>query len=280
MKKFFYIVLIATILTSCEKIEGPYSENPKNNGNDTGAVRKVLLEDYTGQKCGNCPRAAEAIDAIKAIYGDKVIAIGVHVGYFATPDPQGSPKFTYDFRTPVGDYWDNEFGNGSIGLPNGMVNRKPINGNAVQGYNSWATSVAQILALPADATIKLTNSYNAANRQLSTTVDTDVLKDLSGNFKLCVYITEDSIVNWQKDYDLSPNDINNYTHRHVLRSTLNGNVGTAIGSGPLNSGDSFTGQYTITLDAGWAEKHCAIVAFLYNADTKEIIQAEEKKIMP
>ncbi len=278
MKKLFSILLVVALFAGCDKIEGPYSEKPQGS-NDTGAVRKVLIEDYTGQKCGNCPRAAEAIDAIKAIYGDKIVAMGIHVGFFADPNPSGSATFTYDFRTPVGNYWDNEFQNSGIGLPNGMVNRKVVNGNAVQSYSNWATTVAQILTAEPDAEIAVTNTYSAGTRQVNTTVDIDILDDLPGNYMLCVYLTEDSIVNWQKDYALNPNDIDTYVHRHVLRGSLNGNAGTAVGTGALAPGNTFNQQFSMTLDPTWVAGHCAVVAFLYNTATKEIVQVEEKKII-
>lgn len=278
MKKLFSVLLVTALFASCDKIDGPYSENPQSN-NDTGAVRRILIEDYTGQKCGNCPRAAEAIEALKGIYGDKIVSMGVHVGYFATPNPSTSDRFTTDFRTEPGNYWDGEFHNSDIGLPNGLVNRKEFNGNVVQSYTNWATAVSQIISTAPDARIKITNTYNAATRQVNTSVKTDILNDLSGNYMLCVYVTEDSIVNWQKDYNLNPNDINTYVHRHVLRGSMNGSVGTAIGSGSLTAGQSATNQFSMALDAAWADNHCAVVAFLYNAATKEVVQVEEKKII-
>ena len=279
MKNIFSILLVALLFAACDKIDGPYSENPQNT-NDTGVVRKVLIEDFTGQKCGNCPRAAEAIEAIEAIYGKKVVSVGIHVGYFAEPNPQGNPKFTYDFRTPVGDYWDNVFQNSAIGLPNGAINRVKSNGFVPQNYTNWSTLVSQILTQEADADIAVTNTYNAGTRQVNTTVNTKILNDLPGNYMLSVYVTEDSIVNWQKDYTITPdNDISNYVHRHVLRGSMNGNVGTAVGTGALAAGQSYSQSFSMTLDPSWVQSHCAIVAFIYNTVTKEVVQVEEQKII-
>lgn len=278
MKKFLPLVLIAAFFAACDKVDGPYSEKPDGFNTDTGAVRKVLVEDYTGQKCGNCPRAAEAVEGIKDIYGDRVVSIGIHVGFFATPNTSGT-KFLYDFRTPVGDELDQTFGNGDAGLPNGLVNRKTVNGVLIQGYNNWATVVAQTLTAAPDARIKIANTYNAATRQVSTNIKTSVLNNLSGNYKLCVYVTEDNVVNWQKDYSLSEQDIPNYTHRHVLRGSMNTTWGTAVGTGALAQGDVYEGIFNMTLGNDWNAEQCAVVAFLYNVATKEVIQVEELKII-
>ena len=58
--------------------------------------KKILLEDYTGHKCGNCPRAAEKAEELKEIYGDQLIPIAIHAGFFAS-DFGGN--FTTDFTS-------------------------------------------------------------------------------------------------------------------------------------------------------------------------------------
>ena len=43
--------------------------------------RCVLLEDFTGQRCVNCPKANDEIRALQEQYGaDTVIAVAIHSG--------------------------------------------------------------------------------------------------------------------------------------------------------------------------------------------------------
>ena len=43
--------------------------------------RAILIEDFTGQRCVNCPTGTEIINGIVDTYGeDNVIAVGVHSG--------------------------------------------------------------------------------------------------------------------------------------------------------------------------------------------------------
>ena len=45
------------------------------------AQRCVLLEDFTGQRCINCPMANDEIHALQEQYGaDTVIAVAIHSG--------------------------------------------------------------------------------------------------------------------------------------------------------------------------------------------------------
>ncbi|MDZ7774810.1 MAG: hypothetical protein U5L09_03950 [Bacteroidales bacterium] len=58
-----YIIIILTlfmlIFIGCDEIEKPYLR--ESNGGDGGdppetGLRKVLIEEFTGDKCVNCPR--------------------------------------------------------------------------------------------------------------------------------------------------------------------------------------------------------------------------------
>ena len=46
---------------------------------DTKTEKAVLIEDFTGMNCVNCPNAAEEIQKIQTAYGaEKIIAVAVH----------------------------------------------------------------------------------------------------------------------------------------------------------------------------------------------------------
>lgn len=283
MKSILKIALslvVVVILQSCDKIEPPY-KNDVVVIPPTQAERKVLVEDYTGHKCGNCPRASRAIYDLKSIYGDKLIILGIHAGTFATVFPAGSPFYTYDFRNPVGVELDTDFGISQAGNPNGMVNRRLVNGSYILSSTTWSSEVATVLSNTDPVPVKITidNNYNNTSRELQTTITTEFISSLSDSYKLSVYMVEDSIINWQKDYDVTPNDVEFYAHREVLRGSMNGTYGDAIAA-PTTAGTIKTNTYSTTLDQEWDEAHFSIIAFLYNESTKEIIQVEQAHIEP
>jgi len=107
------ILLVIIIITSCDKVEGPYIEgNPYSGIYDSDLpIRKILLEDFTGFGCVNCPRANEEIHKLQDRYGDHLIPIAVHAGWFATPFTSSDP----DFRTSVGRELGGN-GNDSLGV--------------------------------------------------------------------------------------------------------------------------------------------------------------------
>lgn len=280
-KAIFGFLFFIVALTGCDKIEGPYGNGSGSSDTTTsGFFRKVLVEDFTGHKCGNCPDAAEALKQLESLYGDKIVAMGVHAGFFAEPNAGG--LFTYDFRTTAGTELDQFFGNSNAGLPNGLINRKFYDSNPIVNYADWASKVNQIVNLPADAWLTLAPDYNAASRELNVDVNTKILNTLNDSLHLVIYLTEDSIVRPQADYSLpSPNQyIQEYVHRHVFRGSMNGTWGTPLTVGnSFSAGQEFNTQLSSTLSTDWDADEMHLVAVLYNALTKEVIQAEEIHII-
>lgn len=277
MKTLFRIILVvcfATVLNSCDKVDAPVKEVVAPPATD----RKVLVEDFTGHKCGNCPRASKAIYDLKAVYGDNLIIMGIHAGGFATPFPPSAPYYTYDFRTPEGTELDTDFGISVAGNPNGMVNRRQVNGSYIITPNKWADEVQKVLSNtdPLPVKISITNNFNSSSRELQTQINTEFFSTLTGSYKLCVFLVEDSIVNWQKDYDATPEDIEFYVHREVLRTSMNGTYGEVIST--TNEGDIKTLNYSKTLDPTWNETHMSVITYLYDATTKEILQVEQREL--
>ncbi len=273
------ILVAAFTFQACDKVSAPYTQTIPVTPPPAAVIqKKVLVEDYTGHKCGNCPRASREIYNLKAVYGDRLIIMAIHAGSFATTFPQGAPYYTYDFRTQEGTELDTDFGISLAGNPNGMVNRKQVSGSYIIGATKWASEVGKVLSDTNQAPVKitLTNNYNAISRELQTEISSQFLTTLTGNYKLCVFIAEDSIVNWQKDYDVSPEDVEFYVHREVLRTSLNSTYGAAVT--PTTSGTINTLNYTYTLPVDWSAEHISIIAYLYDEATKEIIQVEQREI--
>ena len=82
-KKLSHILLsVGLIMTACNDI----AENDRYiEVEATKAERTVLLEDFTGQNCVNCPAAHRTIEALEEQYGAHLIAVSIHAGHFGIP---------------------------------------------------------------------------------------------------------------------------------------------------------------------------------------------------
>lgn len=282
MKNLFFLLstLITITFVSCDYVKNPKQTINSGNGgtNSNITVRKVLLEDYTGQTCGNCPAAATKADEVQTLFGNNVIVLAVHAGFFAEPSASGT--YTTDYTTPAGDAWDTFFGISAAGNPNGMINRKDFPSTThIKNHNSWPTEVSALVNQPADAKISITPNYNSSTRNLNVDVKTKFINPLSNNHKLSVVLVEDSIVGPQKDYSQNPSTIYNFVFKHVLRGSLNGDFGDVLNSAPVFTNDSITktiSNYSVPVK--YKENKLYVLAFVYNSSTYEIIQAEQVKI--
>ena len=298
MKKIILYSTIFLLFFSCETIEGPYlnNENISNNQPST-TTKNVLIEDFTGHLCPNCPDAAKELEAIQNVYGDKIIGMAIHVTKsFARPySVSQAPKFQYDFRTEWGTYWDNLFGLSLVGLPRGMVNRNGYsNGNHKLGKDEWLNIVQQELEKTANIRIEILPA-NFSEKNGFIDINTSILNNLTGNYNLIVCLTENGIVNWQKDGSIEKED---YIHNHVLRTVLY--EGQLTNSSLLNASEVYSKRINYDLDdleeyninyslniaqlgngnsGNWNPNNIFIVAYVYNTVTYEIIQVEENQLI-
>ncbi|MDD3700076.1 MAG: Omp28 family outer membrane lipoprotein [Bacteroidales bacterium] len=272
-RTMIFVLAGSCLLLACDKIEPPYMKTPQGGNGDTEVLlKKILLEDYTGHTCVNCPAAAKTASDLQQLYPDQLVIMAVHSGHFAKP--QGDP-FLADYRTEVGEAWEGFFGTAI--KPNGVINRRSNNGNYVVSPGNWPAEVTALLNDPAEIQFEITPEYNTTNRKLDIAVKGEFLTALTGEYKLIVCILEDSIVSPQKNSDASAGVtpiIHDYVHRHMLRQTVNGIWGESIAVQPI-ANSMFETQYSLTLNSQYKAQHCSIMAFVYDAANWEIMQVEE-----
>lgn len=258
-------------------------------GNDTvapqegPAYRRVLLEDFNGHRCNNCPAATNIALGLVDQYGhDKLVLVGIHVlNQFAAPYNGGPPgSYQTDFRTPAGTAYAQSF---SIPwLPVGMVNRRPYNGSLLLEPNVWASATASLIDQPGALHLDINAlQYTPGSDQIGVMVKMTPTEDLVGEHRLVIYLTEDPVVDWQFDNQANPPDVQFYPHRHVLRGTVTDPWGETVVSGQAPAGQMITRYYTYTLPANVREPdNCAVVAYLYRVATEEVLQVAERRFVP
>lgn len=294
--------MMVAFFTSCDYVQNPHPQINANVADTstcptpvflaiTSHVKKILIEDYTGHTCGNCPKAGLQLHDIDSIYPGKIIGLGLHVGSFATPMPgyNGSPSsaFTADYRTAVGDIYDAKFGASTLGLPEGMFNRKDydaVNETQLKQAANWKSFVATIFAEPAVLDLQVIPNYTSSTRKMCVAVRDSFLTTMSGTYNLVVLLSQDSIIDWQ---DYIGVNMSNYIHRHVLRDaiTASGAWGEQIAAGTINAGTKTIKHFAYIIPQNYKGvvcdvSKCHLLAFIYNTSTYEIIQSEEVKVIP
>ena len=213
--------------------------------------RAVLIEDYTGQYCVNCPRATEEIERLIEQYGDSiVIAVAIHSGPFGKNKGEASPLYT-----EVGDMYFNTWGMSA--QPIGLIDR--LFGSTPFSYTDWAGGVNYEVAIEPPVGFLTDIDYDTETRQAAIEVQTIGLDSALVSGKLQVWLVEDSIDSFQLMPDGSREE--HYNHMHVFRASVNDPWGDAVS---VNHGQVAVNNYEMRLDPAWVPEHCSIVTFLYD----------------
>lgn len=215
--------------------------------------RAILIEDFTGQRCINCPTGTEIINGIVDTYGeDNVIAVGIHSGPLGFAGNSKTVGLMTDTGNEYYTRWDKE---NKMGQPWVIFNRKT---SPDSHYNNWAAMVSTIISEKANLSVKIANAYDAATRTLTTTVGADGVNG-TVNGKLQVWIVEDGV----KALQMMPDGKSNkeYIHNHVFRAAVNGTWGEDV---TVKEGETTTKQYQYKLPETWNADNIAVVAFVYN----------------
>ncbi len=272
-------LLFCLIFTSCDEITPPYEK--KDTIVVDSSIAKIVIEDYTGFKCLNCPEATQIAHDLQEIYGnDQIYVVSIHAGTFAVPNQFGTTdKYKYDFRTQVGNELNEAMG--VKGYPSGTINRITYDGVKPVDRKKWASKVSELINEKVAAPLKIVVApvYDPQTRKISVEVGLKYIAAASNQNAISVWILEDNFINWQKDGDI---DVEFYEHNNILRYSFNGTWGDVVSSNTITVNEEFIKKYSYILpeDSDWTPENLKVIAFVYdNAAAGRILQAEQKAVV-
>lgn len=247
--KIFLCSLVSLFTMACDHID----DNDRLIYVEPETVKRcVLLEDFTGQKCVNCPRGTKVIEQLQEAYGEGIIAVGIHSGPLGFKGNATALGLATDLGDEYYNHWQLEY------QPVGLINR-----HGAVNYTDWMTKVRE--EMTKTSTIDMSLEASLSGNQITINVTETNFGDAYDG-KLQIWVLEDSITATQTRHDPIDNDnvtINdkNYVHNHVLRAAVNGTWGESV---TLAAGEPKTQTYQQAVDAAWNTAHLSIVAFVYN----------------
>lgn len=197
--------------------------------------KKLLLEGFTGQDCGNCPSGHQIVNKVVKDCGESVIEVFHHSGYYAD-------DFT---MMEDGEYtW---FYNGETNsAPAAMLNRLWDSDSGFSGpiFNTMnATVLANVIgkaaAIQPYVSVDINNKFNEETRELKTTVKVHTYVEPESEINtLNIFIVQDSIIAYQASGG------NNYVHRYAFRGALLNPWGVSV---TLKAGEDLIREYSYIL---------------------------------
>ncbi len=297
MNKILALFMAISIgFVGCDIVENPYDNSGAGPGeetfndtvyNDTTVnKRRILLEEFTGHKCPNCPEGADIAEQMKLDHPDDFLSVAIHnSGAFSKPD-LSSPDHPYPsvFETETGEKLRIKYQYSAF--PGGMLNRTEINGSVKVSYTKWAQELNTLIANTAYMVprfkLNLENIYNSKpeDRSIRVRYKATCLQNLTGNIAIVGYVTENKIIAPQTDNRLTDSYVPDYEHNHVLRVGFPGNGdGKTLFTNPT-IGDvkevvSENDEISVALSDEWKPENIEVIVFLYNSDTGEILHVEK-----
>lgn len=272
---FTAFVLFLFLGLACDEVPPVLNPSDDEGGGEVpveNQMRQVLIEEFTGVRCVNCPAGSQAIEALLANHGQRLVAVSIHAGFFAHPYPESDSELENDLGSSLLSLLGEP-----LGYPTAVVNRRHFNDeeNRQIGQSSWPGYIAQELAGDPEVKIDIVSTYNDATREVSVEVDLYVEETvLADDVRLTLFITENNV----EDPQLTPASSvpqDDYIHKHVLRSALTSFDGNPLSEG-LTAGDVISRSYTGTLNDIWVPENCHVVAFVHHGGASlDVIQAHE-----
>ena len=273
----FFVVACAMTLcfSGCEKIENPYyfGEPEPNIPLFADSVKKVLLEDYTGMRCNNCPEAARMAEEIANTSRTRVIVMAVHAGYLAEP----KAPFTLDLRCSEGNTYFQDFN--ITANPMGVINRSQKAGIFEYTFRNWKEAIKVELQKPLTFKLKVEGSLTDDGAAINAKITYTAKETATEEHNLLVFLVEDGIVGWQQD---GGNIDKNYRFHNVLRETLHGDAYYGISIGKPEAGKENTyefNNYKIkSIDKKAENSTYKLIVTITQRNSKYIEQVEEVEL--
>lgn len=226
--------------------------------------RYVLLEDFSGVKCVNCPTAVGQAHNLTEFYGENVILVAYY------PQNPASLTMPYlnnpDLRTEVAQTYATAYALQQ--LPNGLVNRT----GGAKNYPEWASAVTGFILDSTNYARLSGKAWRGEGLEVNVEIEGNFVENYTktGEIGILAMVIEDSIVAEQ----LTPAGSDaGYVHNHVFRMLFSDVWGDKVLNEKPEKGTDFTQAYRATVSEAWRSEKLSVVAALVNMRSREVIQA-------
>jgi hypothetical protein len=214
--------------------------------------RCVLVELMTLVNCPGCPYAEAALDSLTEEYPDSALAI---IRYHPSSAP-ANPFQVPDYRVRWKYYDRPNFP--SIVFDGGMM----VVGGTDTTYNVYKDSIEVRLQVPSPLSMSLSVFFDAPSRMGQAQAQIIAVDSVApGDLHLrCVLL--ESGLDWGDE-----------VYEEVFRAIMPDSAGVSL---TFTQGDTIDCIVPFTLDSLWLPENCALVAFVQEDATKEVLQSTQR----
>lgn len=295
--------LVFFLQTSCDRVTNPYPKKvslaidttlypgawsdyvwPTFTPN-TNTDANVLLEDFTGHTCNNCPPASTIATGLHDANPTRVFVATIHTGPAGMGTLQEpTTEYPTDWTNPqglqIGTFFGSQPGSGFQGNPRGTVNRILRNSQLTEAASAWTSRVNTVLAANnLRVNLQSVCNYYDQTRGAFLHVEIDPIATYNpGDLKLVTYLIEDSIIGAQKMQDNTHNDA--YVHRDVMRGCIDQQAfGRVLTTDMINADNgNYYVTYSYKLPEAYNPQNMHFLVYVFDAATYEVLQVIDQRV--
>ena len=267
--------------------------------------RRIVLEEYTGSECGNCPLGIRGMENIESLYPDVMIPItirtyqndrlgsgmGAYSQYLGL-DNMGAPSAIIDRKEagyPMIQSADGDYRFTGTGIPNETT------GN---DERCWLDIFRTQYETPAEVGIGFDNKYDETTRMIDVRAEvTSALNQYRATYNIFAAITEDGLITYQKNYMTGVEDpdlgewgkggkygtpvVSNVEAHGVARQTWGTTFNGTSGLIPpvMQAGRTYVANFQIPLPETVSDPaNCNVILMLIDAGTGYVVNANTCKL--
>ncbi|WP_420187946.1 Omp28 family outer membrane lipoprotein [Bacteroides pyogenes] len=256
-----YVIAYTALLLSagaCEQIGNNERWTPEEENLLPEKERStVLVEEYTGQNCINCPTAAAELKKISGSYPKNVITVSMHAAR--------TGQVREELASEAADAYAAEYDiPGSV--PGILINRRNLSGEGKYSQKKalWSSLIRRAVNTKAGYRIDL-SAEQTAGKKFDIKVAAFSLQEKAASAKLGIQLW--AVEDIRAEQMLPAGKKTDYFHHNVLRGALNGNSGA-----DYTLGKTYHVQVALPETVKEAS-NAKIIAFLFDRDTKEVYEA-------
>lgn len=247
----------------------------------------VLVENFTGATCPNCPQAHDLLHTMEGTYPNRINIVSLYIKDFAQTTPPEHAK--YDFRTDIATEMLKSVYTTIVAMPTAGIDRLPLGdagtygSNYLIGRNVWSSIVANSINTADSINLDLSSTYDSATRTAQITVKATYLYSMTTRQNITIAIVEDSLIDIQE----FPSSIDTaYNFTNVLRGVATtGSLGDEIlqTMATKEAGRVYKATYKYKVNTAWKTDHCHVVAYVHGGAAlggAHIYQSQKTKLAP
>ncbi len=277
---FLAVSFIFILFTACKEIGPNINMGNANIPTDTTYVlttaptadpHNVLVEEFTGQSCPNCPAAHELLIGLQNTNPGRLNVIGFYIyGNPQTIPPNG---YKYDFRDSAGTSVGGTIYLGVPVLPCGGVDRMHCPSNDIPSSPllfkspSWTSFINTRMTISDSLNLSLAGSvYDTSTKTATIVAKITYVNQVTIAQNLNIAVVEDSMIDLQDDgvSGIVPNYVFTGVFRSMVTSVPYGDP-IAPTLAVKEAGRVCQKVYSWKLKPGLVAKHCRIIAYVTNS---------------